>query len=247
MLRSSKGVMELAGFPLSRKAGLVKTCWKIGRGILCVVIALSLAALSATSASALEDSAPAEHGDHDHKPGAPDHDKSHSGGGDALLDPIEVRHDLALWSFVVFALLLLILWKFAWGPITEALDQREQGIADKIEEAKRNAEASEQRLAEYEASISGAAQEVRDMIDKAKREGEVQKQEILSEAQAAAADEKDRALRAIAAAKDVALGQIAQKSVDEAFALAGKIVRRELQTTDHAHLIQETLEQFPRS
>ena len=85
------------------------------------------------------------------------------------------------------------------------------------------------------------------MIDKARRDGEVQKQEILSEAQAAAADEKDRALRAITAAKDVALGEIAQKSVDEAFALAGKIVRRELKTSDHAILIQETLEQFPSS
>lgn len=231
-------MIELAGIPLSRKAGLVKTCWKKGRGVLCVVIALSLAALSAPSVSASDDSASAEQG-------AFDADLSRSGGGKAQEDPIELQSDLALWSFVVFTLLLLILWKFAWGPIAEALDKREQGIADKIEEAKQNAEASEQRLAEYEASISGAAQEVRDMIDKARREGEIQKQEILSEAQAAAADEKDRALRSIAAAKDVALGQIAQKSVDEAFALAGKIVRRELQTTDHAHLIHETLEQFP--
>ena len=48
------------------------------------------------------------------------------------------KSDLAIWTAVVFLVLLAILWKFAWGPIAEGLDKREQEIADQIAEAERS-------------------------------------------------------------------------------------------------------------
>src|SRR5215470_6406478 len=43
----------------------------------------------------------------------------------------------AVWSIVVFVLLLALLRKFAWKPILEGLQQREKFIHDSIEAAKR--------------------------------------------------------------------------------------------------------------
>ena len=43
--------------------------------------------------------------------------------------------DLAIFTAIVFLMLLAVLWKFAWGPISEALDRREGIIASQIEEA----------------------------------------------------------------------------------------------------------------
>jgi len=73
--------------------------------------------------------------------GAPSHGAESGGHGAAEIDPLWFQRDLALWTGVVFVLLFAILWKFAWGPIREGLDKREQGIADQIAQA----EAANQR------------------------------------------------------------------------------------------------------
>ena len=50
-------------------------------------------------------------------------------------NPLEFRYDTALWAVVVFVGLLLILQKWAWGPILEGLKKREETILGAIEEA----------------------------------------------------------------------------------------------------------------
>ena len=69
--------------------------------------------------------------------------------------PAWFQTDLALWSFAVFVILMLLLTRFAWKPIMEVLEKREQGIANTIaatqrarEDAKRMLESYERRLAE---------------------------------------------------------------------------------------------------
>ena len=60
-------------------------------------------------------------------------------------------------------------------------------------------------LADHESRLAGAAAEVKQLLDQARRDADVQKQQILETAQAAAAAEKDRAVREIHAAKNAAL------------------------------------------
>src|SRR5262245_19415433 len=72
-------------------------------------------------------------------------------------NPLAVDADLAVWTFVVFVVLFLILWKFAWGPIAKALDRREHHIADNIAAAQRAQDDAKGMLAEYERKLAGAA------------------------------------------------------------------------------------------
>lgn len=176
------------------------------------------------------------------------HDKddlTHANGSANLEKPEEFKYDLSIYTLVVFLLLLLILWKFAWGPITSGLDKREQGIAAHIEEAKQGAEKANQTLQQYQAQLAAAADEVKAMMAEARRDADSAKERILSEAQDAAQRERDRALADIETAKNKALSELAQKSVDTAVALAGRVVRKEINAEDHAQLIQESLQQFP--
>ena len=46
----------------------------------------------------------------------------------------------ALWTLVVFGLVVFILGKFAWGPLLSALQERENFIADALGAAKRDRE-----------------------------------------------------------------------------------------------------------
>ena len=100
-------------------------------------------------------------------------------------------------------------------------------------------------MADYEVKLSGAADEVRAMLDEARRDAEYTRQRIVNEAQDAANEEKQRALREIDLAKRQALEELWQESVDRAFDLAGQVVGRELDAKDHAKLIQESADKLP--
>jgi len=174
------------------------------------------------------------------------HDEHHLKGvhPEGKADPAAWRSDLALWSFVVFLLLLAILTKFAWGPISAALDKREQSIADNIASAQRAADDAKAIIAQYEAKLAGAAEQVQAMIDEARRDAESTKQQILTEAKVASQAEQDRALREIRTAADSAVRELAVKGADLATELAGKMLRAQMSKADHARLVQETVANF---
>lgn len=159
--------------------------------------------------------------------------------------PVEFKSDLAIYTFIVFLLLLAILWKFAWGPISEGLEKREHHIAGQIAAAERaNAEAK-QMLAQYERKLASAQDEVRAIIEEARRDATHTQQEILAQARADAAAEMDRAKREVETAKDQALRQLAETSANLAVELAGKVIRTQLDPNQHAQLVTEALSRFP--
>ena len=185
-------------------------------------------------------------GDHSHGGGHHDEtDLSHANAGEQLTDFKELRSDLAIYTFVVFLLLFVLLAKFAWRPVMQGVEKREQAIADKIEEARVSAEKAAEQLRSYEARLATATEEANKIVGQARRDAEAAKDRILAEAQQLSQRERERAIEDIHAAKNVALREIAQQSVNAAVSLAGRIVHREVKAQDHAQLIREALEQFP--
>ena len=186
-----------------------------------------------------------ESGHDEHKGGHHDEfDLAHANASSDLRSPAAFSFDLSIYTFIVFLLLLAILGKFAWKPITDGLDARENSIANMIAEAKRNQEETASKMKEYEARLAKAAEEARDILGEARREGEKTKDKILAEALAASEKEKERAIEEIRQAKEVALHEIAQKSVNTAFQLAGGILKREVKPQDHETMVKDALSQF---
>jgi F-type H+-transporting ATPase subunit b len=168
----------------------------------------------------------------------------HYGQIDVDLDPSELKGDLAIFTFIVFLLLLGIMWKFAWGPISQGLEKREYRIAEQIAAAERaNAEAK-QMLGEYERKLASAQDEVRAIIEEARRDAAHTQQEILAQARSDATAEMDRAKREVETAKDQALRELAEASANLAVELAGKIIRTQLDAGQHAQLVTEALSQL---
>jgi F-type H+-transporting ATPase subunit b len=159
-------------------------------------------------------------------------------------NPLQFKTDLAIWTFVVFILLFLVLKKFAWSPISIALDRREQHIADNIEAARRRDEEARQLLAEYERKLAGAADQVRSMLDEARQDAERSKQEIVAEAKAAAQGEHQRTMRDIRTATDAAVEELSQRSADLAVELAGKVISAKLTPEERSKLVKDSLSKF---
>ena len=86
-------------------------------------------------------------------------------GGAVNTNPLSFDPDLALFTALVFVCLLLVLWKFAWGPIMSGLAAREEGIAANIDQAKQDAEAAaEKKIAEEKAKAAAAAEAKKSLL-----------------------------------------------------------------------------------
>jgi F-type H+-transporting ATPase subunit b len=174
-----------------------------------------------------------------------DHDAQHESDDPFVnTNPLSFDPDLAICTLVVFGLLLAVLRKFAWGPISKALDDREHKIESDIAAAHRQNEEARELLKQYEARLAAAQDEVRAIIEEARRDAAVTQQEILAKAQADATAEMNRAKREVETARDQALQQLAETSANLAVDLAGKIVRAKLNASDHKTLIDEAVSRF---
>jgi F-type H+-transporting ATPase subunit b len=206
-----------------------------------LVVGLMLATQSANAEDPAHPAPAAAEGPH----GA-GHDAAHGAGHHEVnLSPLTVEPDLAIYTFVVFFILFIVLAKFAWGPIAEGLDKREKGIADNIAAAQRSNDEAKSLLAQYEQRLSAAEDEVRAILEEARRDAEHTQQQILAKAQAEAETTRDRAVRDINAASAVAMKELAEHGSQLAVQLAGKIVGAELNSAGHARLIQDALAKFP--
>ncbi len=155
--------------------------------------------------------------------------------------PAWFQTDLAVWSFAVFLALLALLTKFAWKPIMQGLEKREDGIARQIAETKASNEEAKRMLASYERRLSEASEEVRGMLEEARRDADTTRQSIVAEARKAAEEELARATREIQLAKDDALSQIAEKAGHLAVEVAGKFLRDKLGHDDQARLVRDSV------
>ncbi|MCX7432313.1 MAG: F0F1 ATP synthase subunit B [Planctomycetia bacterium] len=182
----------------------------------------------------------AGHGDHGHLPEIGHNPPAGTTQKD-FESPAWFQTDLAVWSFVVFLGLLGLLTKFAWKPIMDGLDKREQGIADTIAATQAANEDAKRMLASYERRLAEATDEVRGMLEEARRDADVTRQAIVAEARKAADDEKNRARHEIGLAKDDALAQIADRAGDLAVEVAGKFLLEKLGREEHARLVRDSV------
>ncbi len=171
----------------------------------------------------------------------------HANADAKLEDPSEFKSSLAIWSLVVFLILMAILWKFAWGPIVAGLEKRESRIAENIASAERVAADAQRMMAEYEAKLAGAADQVRAMLDEARRDAEHTKDQIVAEAKSAAQLEHDRQMRELRTATDQALKALSETFADQAVALAGRIINEKLSAKDHDRLVKDAVARFAQS
>jgi F-type H+-transporting ATPase subunit b len=164
------------------------------------------------------------------------------GGQPNILEP---QAPLAFWTLVVFLVLLAVLWKFAWGPLSKALHDREHHFQHALEETERARAEAQQLLAQHREQMEKAHQQVQAMLDEGRRDALANAEQIQRAAQAEAEATKRRALNDIESARDQALTEIWSKTADLAVGIAGKVLDRELGPDDHRRLIDQAMAELP--
>jgi Tfp pilus assembly protein PilX len=78
---------------------------------------------------------------------------------EAPLSPFAGNVGNAVWTLVIFLIVVIVLGKFAWGPLLSLLKQREDFIHKSLSDAKRDRDDAEARLREYGARLQSAQAE----------------------------------------------------------------------------------------
>jgi len=173
------------------------------------------------------------------------HEPAAGGGGAESLNPLKsLQLDPAIHTAIVFVVLLLVLWKFAWKPLAEGLDKRERRVADEIASAEQANLDAKQLLAQYQQKLAASEDEVREILERGRRDAEHLGRELIDKARAETEVEKQRALREIETATAGAIKELADRSASLAVELAGKIVQTRLDPKAHARLIEEAVSRF---
>ncbi|MFY7743653.1 MAG: F0F1 ATP synthase subunit B [Flavobacterium sp.] len=139
---------------------------------------------------------------------------------------------LFVWMLIIFIGLILLLKKFAWKPILDAVNEREEGIKNALASAERAkldmqnlTAANERLLAEARAERDTLLKEAREikekMINDAKSEAQAQGEKMIAQAKAAIESEKNAAMVELK-------NQVSSLSIE----IAEKVLKSELSNTE---------------
>lgn len=180
-----------------------------------------------------------EHAEHD---GATDTDAAHDEHAEGV--PLNLKADLALWSLVTFVVFILVLRKFAWGPLIAGLDSREARLRQDIADAESARIKAEKMLADHTERLAKAQDEVREIIAEARRDAEHTKNDIIAQAQRESEATKQRVIAEIERSRDQALKQLFDHMATQVAQATEQVLGRSLSGADQDRLIEEALSEL---
>jgi F-type H+-transporting ATPase subunit b len=152
---------------------------------------------------------------------------------------------LIFWMFISFAILFIILWKFAWPVIIKTVNSRAE-LIDKGVEYAQNAKAQlDNARQEAQGYIAEARRQQADLL----READKMKTQIIEQARSAAQVEAqkvmDNAKLQIEQQQKEAQHQLRNQVSEFALQIAGKVVKDQLKNDDaQAKLVNSLLDEI---
>jgi F-type H+-transporting ATPase subunit b len=151
---------------------------------------------------------------------------------------------LLFWMLLAFSVVLMILKKFAWKPILNALRDRENSI----EQALQAADKAREQMAKLQADNEKILAEARLERDKLIREAREMKDQIINDARLKASEEGNKlieaARNAIQNERTAAVDQIRQMVANLSVDIAQKLLLKQLEDEkSQKELIEKVLNQ----
>ena len=151
---------------------------------------------------------------------------------------------LYIWTILTFLILVALLAKFAWKPLLEALDNRQQSIRKALDEARKAKQELEGIHAESAKLLAQARTEAAELVSRSRSDADRFREEMKDKARIEATSVLRNAERQIELETTRALQQIRQEAVDLSVGIASKILQRNVSREDNERLIEETFKQL---
>jgi F-type H+-transporting ATPase subunit b len=146
---------------------------------------------------------------------------------------------IALWTWIIFLVALFPIWKVVMGPVTRALEARDDKATKAIESAEAASRAAQEARAEVDQRLADAQRQATSMVDAARARAESREKELVGEARLQAADLLTRARVEIQAEQDKAVAAIRREVVQLSLSAAGQVLKRKVDAADDRRLVEE--------
>ncbi len=161
-----------------------------------------------------------------------------------LLDP---NFGLVIWLAIVFSILLFILKRYAWGPITSALEDRERNIDESIQRAEKALAEAKQLQADNQRVRREAEQEAQRLLRAAREEAERLRGEEVQKTREQIQHLRDQAQAEIEREKDSALDALRAEVADLAIQAAEIILQENLDAPRQRRLVETFIDELPKN
>lgn len=156
---------------------------------------------------------------------------------------LNVEWGTMIITLFTFLVLLALLKKFAWGPLKDIMDQRQNDInkdIDDAEQAKLNAQKLEE---ENNQTLKATQQEVQKILEDAKLQAREQQEQIIHEANTRANGMIETAQNEINSQKERALADINNQISQLSVSIAAKVLNKEISEEDQQALVDKYIKE----
>jgi len=154
---------------------------------------------------------------------------------------------LAFWMTLTFLILLLLLRRFAWGPITTALIEREEKIDASIKSAERALAEAKKIQSDNAVARREAEQDAQRVLRDARETADKLRGEELDKTRSKVAEMQEQAKAEIEREKISALNELRGEVADLALKAAEKILGKNIDAGAQKGLIDGFIDNLPNN
>ncbi len=151
---------------------------------------------------------------------------------------------LYIWTIVTFLVLLALLARFAWRPLLDALEARQEVIRKSLDEARQAKEELQRLQAESARILAEARSEAAGIISSTRADAARFADEMKQKARGDADALVKHAQREIDSQTARAVQSIRREAIDLSVAVAAKILRRDISAADNERLVDDTIREM---
>ena len=151
---------------------------------------------------------------------------------------------LYIWTIATFLILVALLARFAWRPLLQALDARQQSIRQSLDDARQAKQELERLHGESVKLLAQARAEAAEIVSRSRSDADRFREDMKEKARAEAAGLLRNAERQIEMEATRAIQQIRQETIDISIDIASKVLQRNVSREDNERLIEETFKQL---
>jgi F-type H+-transporting ATPase subunit b len=151
---------------------------------------------------------------------------------------------LAVWTILTFVIVLLVLRRYAWKPILDAMEARERGIQRLIDDAEAARAEADALLQQYRKQLDESRAEGARILAEGKAAAERVREDMLARARSEAEAIVARTGHEIDLERQKAVAEIKEQAVELAISAASKVIEEDLDDERHRRLVEEYLKEI---
>jgi F-type H+-transporting ATPase subunit b len=148
---------------------------------------------------------------------------------------------LQIWTLITFTVLLVLLAKFAFKPIAEALDRRGASIKGAIEEAEKQRAEAKKLMEDYQKQLAEARSEAGKIIEESRQLGEKVRKEVVDKAGTEASASVQRAQEEIQRQKEKGIQELKDTVASLSVQIASRVIEKEVNEATHRQLVDNLI------